>query len=99
MLSHYDYSTCFVFTSLDNGWGILSDHGSIYEHNWTFYNGCTQCTVIHLLIIITELNQVINHLLLRAILIVTVAIVSNNLRTVTINYLVLSIDTRRLKLQ
>ena len=94
MLSHYDYSTCFVFTSLDNGWGILSDHGSIYEHN-----GYTQCTVIHLLIIITELNQVINHLLLRAILIVTVAIVSNNLRTVTINYLVLSIDTRRLKLQ
>ena len=52
-----------------------------------------------MLIIITELNQVINHLLLRAILIVTVAIVSNNLRTVTINYLVLSIDTRRLKLQ
>ena len=35
---------------------------------------CTQCTVIHLLIIITELNQVINHLLLRAILIVTIAI-------------------------
>ena len=33
MLSHYDYSTCFEFTSLDNGWGILSDHGSIYEHN------------------------------------------------------------------
>ena len=31
------YSTCFVFTSLDNGWGILSDHGSIYEHNWTLY--------------------------------------------------------------
>ena len=28
---------CFVFTSLDNGWGILSDHGSIYEHNWTLY--------------------------------------------------------------
>ena len=37
MLSHYDYSTCFVFTSLDNGWGILSDHGSIYENNWTLY--------------------------------------------------------------
>ena len=37
MLSHYDYSTCFVFSSLDNGWGILSDHGSIYEHNWTLY--------------------------------------------------------------
>ena len=37
MLSHYDYSTCFVFTSLDNGWGILIDLGSIYEHNWTLY--------------------------------------------------------------
>ena len=36
----------------------------------------TPCTVIHLLIIITELNQVINHLLLRAILIVTIAIVT-----------------------
>ena len=35
-----------------------------------------QCTVKHLLIIITELNQVINHLLLRAILIVTITIVT-----------------------
>ena len=40
------------------------------------YNGCTQCSVILLLIIITELNQVTIHLLpLRAILIVTIAII------------------------
>ena len=40
------------------------------------YNGCTQCPVILLLIIITELNQVTIHFLpLRAILIVTIAII------------------------
>ena len=30
-------TTCFVFTSLDKGWGIHSDHESIYENNWTLY--------------------------------------------------------------
>ena len=55
---------------------ILGQFMNIIGHCMTLDNGCTQCAVIHLLIIITELNQVINHLLLRAILIVTIAIVT-----------------------